>query len=85
MKKRIHVNQHNIKFNRMLAQQLELYPDDPTKPKPVLTVKTYKSNHKVNHVVVTHEKKIVGILSSFDLLKLVEEHRFTMKPGANGK
>ena len=42
-------------------------------------------NHKVNHVVVTHEKKIVGILSSFDLLKLVEEHRFTMKPGRNSK
>ena len=38
MKKRIHVNQHNIKFNRMLAKQLELYPDDPTEPKPVLTV-----------------------------------------------
>lgn len=41
-------------------------------------------NHHVNHVIVTHEKKIVGILSSFDLLKLVEEHRFTMKPGAPG-
>ena len=38
-------------------------------------------NHRVNHVVVTHEKKIVGILSSFDLLQLVEDHRFTMKPG----
>ncbi|NIP31990.1 MAG: CBS domain-containing protein [Candidatus Dadabacteria bacterium] len=37
-------------------------------------------NHKVHHVVVTHEKKIVGILSSFDLLKLVEDHRFVMKP-----
>lgn len=36
-------------------------------------------NHKVHHVVVTHEKKVVGILSSFDLLKLVEDHRFVMK------
>ena len=35
--------------------------------------------HRVNHVVVTHEKKIVGILSSFDLLQLVEERRFVMK------
>ena len=35
--------------------------------------------HRVNHVIVTHEKKIVGILSSFDLLQLVEEHRFVMK------
>jgi hypothetical protein len=29
--------------------------------------------------VVTHEKKVVGILSSFDLLKLVEEHRWVPK------
>ena len=36
-------------------------------------------NHNVHHVVVTHEKRITGIVSSFDLLKLVEEHRFVMK------
>ena len=30
-------------------------------------------NHKVHHVVVTHEQKVVGILSSFDLLKLVDD------------
>ena len=35
--------------------------------------------HKIHHVVVTHEKRVVGIISSFDLLKLVEGHRFTMK------
>lgn len=39
--------------------------------------------HGVHHVVVTHEKKVVGILSSFDLLQLVEGHRFVMKPGAS--
>ncbi len=38
-------------------------------------------NHKIHHVVVTEEKKVVGVLSSFDLLKLVEQHRFVMKPG----
>jgi CBS domain-containing protein len=38
-------------------------------------------NHRIHHVVVTHEKEIVGMLSSFDLLKLVEQHRFVMKPG----
>lgn len=26
---------------------------------------------KIHHVVVTHEKQVVGIISSFDLLKLV--------------
>ena len=59
MKKRIHVNQHNIKFNRFLANQKELYPDDPTRPKPVLTVKTYKSNHKVNHVHIDGPSTLV--------------------------
>ena len=41
-------------------------------------------NHHIHHVVVTHEKKVVGIVSSFDLLKLVEDHRFVMKAGADG-
>ncbi len=35
--------------------------------------------HGIHHVVVTHEKAVVGIISSFDLLQLVEDHRFTMK------
>jgi CBS domain-containing protein len=35
--------------------------------------------NKIHHVVVTHEKRVVGILSSFDLLKLIDGHRFTMK------
>lgn len=36
-------------------------------------------NHKIHHVLVTHEKKLVGIVSAFDLLKLVEEHRYVAK------
>ena len=36
-------------------------------------------NHGIHHVVVTHEQKIVGIISSFDLLRLVEDHRFVAK------
>lgn len=38
--------------------------------------------HSVHHVVVTHEKKVIGVISSMDLLSLVEDHRFVMKPGA---
>ena len=38
-------------------------------------------NHRIHHVVVTHEKKVVGLISSFDLLRLVEEHRFIAKNG----
>lgn len=41
--------------------------------------------HKIHHAVVTHEKKVVGMISSFDLLKLVEGHRFVMKPGPKPK
>lgn len=35
--------------------------------------------HKIHHVVVTHEKQVMGILSAFDLLKLVEGKRFVAK------
>ena len=38
-------------------------------------------NHHLHHVVVTEDKLVVGMVSSFDLLRLVEEHRFTMKQG----
>jgi predicted transcriptional regulator len=36
-------------------------------------------NHHIHHVIVTHEQEIVGVLSTYDLLKLVEDHRFVMK------
>ena len=36
-------------------------------------------NHKIHRVVVTCEQKVVGVLSAFDLLQVVEEHRFVMK------
>lgn len=36
-------------------------------------------NHHLHHVLVTHEQKITGILSSFDMLRLVENHRFVLK------
>lgn len=38
--------------------------------------------NKIHHVVVTHEKQVVGIISSFDLLKLIEGHRFVAKGAA---
>lgn len=43
-------------------------------------------NHKLHHVVVTEERKVVGIVSSFDLLKLVEDRRVTKNdPAAESK
>ncbi len=45
----------------------------------VSTAARVMRNHKIHRVVVTHEQKVVGMLSSFDLLKLVEGHRFVAK------
>ena len=33
-------------------------------------------NHKIHRVVVTDEQKVVGMISAFDLLELVEDHRW---------
>ena len=48
MKTLIHVNQHNIRHNAKHADK-----------KPVLTVKTYKSNTKCNEVVIHGHSKVV--------------------------
>ena len=46
-------------------------------------------NHKIHHLMVTDEKELIGIISSFDLLKLIEGHRFEIKnpstPKTKGK
>ncbi len=36
-------------------------------------------NHHLHHVVVVDDHRVVGMVSSFDLLKLVEEHRYVAK------
>lgn len=36
-------------------------------------------NREVHRVVVTEEQKVVGVLSAFDLLALVEDRRFVAK------
>ena len=55
---------------------------------PVYTVSPYDGphiaarimrNNRTHHVVVTKEKKVVGIVSAYDLLKLVEDHRYTAR------
>ena len=47
----------------------------------VSTAARVMRNHKIHRVVVTHEKRVVGMLSAFDLLKLVEGHRYIAKSG----
>lgn len=55
---------------------------------PVYTVPRYDGphiaarvmrNHHLHHVVVTEDRVVVGIVSAYDLLRLVEDHRFTAK------
>ena len=36
-------------------------------------------NHHLHHVVVIDQHRVVGIVSAFDLLALVEDHRYTAK------
>jgi CBS domain-containing protein len=42
-------------------------------------------NHRIHHVVVTHEGRVVGILSSLDLLGLVEDRRYVFKQRPTAK
>ena len=55
---------------------------------PVLSVPVYDGphvaarimrNHHVHHVVVTENREVVGIVSAYDLLRLVEDHRYVAK------
>jgi len=36
-------------------------------------------NHRIHHLIVTHEQVVVGLVSSFDLLRLIEGKRFVVK------
>jgi len=48
MKKRIHVNQHIIRSNKKNDER-----------KPVLTVKTYKSNDYCHEAIITGPSKVI--------------------------
>ena len=72
---------------------------DETKVATVMTRKVYTvpryagahvaarimRNHGIHHLIVTHEQKIVGLLSSFDLLRLIEDKRFVAKNASTPK
>ena len=57
---------------RIMTQQVTVVPayNDAS------TAARIMRRRRIHHVVVTHEKKVCGIISSFDLLKLVEDHRY---------
>lgn len=35
--------------------------------------------HHIHHVIVTEKNEVVGLVSAYDLLQLVEDHRFVVK------
>jgi signal-transduction protein with cAMP-binding, CBS, and nucleotidyltransferase domain len=51
----------------------------------VSTAARVMRNKKIHRVVVTRERKVVGIISAFDLLRLVEKHRFVAKSAPTPK
>ena len=72
----------------LLDQPKEGRPISRVMTEKVYTVPRYEDvsiaarvmrNHSIHRVVVTDDQKVVGILSAFDLLRLVEDHRFEMK------
>ena len=77
-----------VSASDLLSAEKEGAPVSTVMTEKVYTVPQYEEvsiaarmmrNHKIHHLMVTNEQKIVGVISSFDLLKLVEGRRFVMK------
>ena len=77
-----------ITASDLLGEDTEGAPISGHMTEKVYTVPLYENvsiaarimrNHHIHHVVVVEEHKVCGIVSSFDLLQLVEDKRFTMK------
>ncbi len=74
------------------STDLMQHQNDETRVSQVMTRKVYTVplyaevalaarvmvNHGIHHLIVTHEQAVVGILSSLDLLRLIEDHSFKM-------
>lgn len=55
MKKRIHINQHNVKSNKKLLKAGAMADE----LKPVITCKTYKSNDYGHEVLIHGDSKVI--------------------------
>lgn len=62
-------------IGQLMTRKLLTVPryDDPAAAARIMR------NHRIHHVVVTHEGRVVGILSSLDLLAVLDERRFAFK------
>jgi len=77
-----------VSASDLLAAEKEGTPISNIMTEKVYTIPEYEDvslaarmmrNHKIHHLIVTQEQKVVGVISSFDLMKLIEGHRFVMK------
>jgi len=77
-----------VSASDLLAAEKEGSPVSKIMTDKVYTIPEYEDvsvaarmmcNHKIHHLIVTQEKQVIGIISSYDLLRLVEGHRFVMK------
>jgi len=77
-----------VSTSDLLAAEKEGTPISNIMTEKVYTIPEYEEvsvaarvmrNHKIHHLIVTQEQMVVGVISSFDLLKLIEGHRFVMK------
>jgi len=72
----------------LLARPSDATPASSIMSKPALTVSAHEGphvaarimrNHHCHHVVVVEHHVVVGIVSAYDLLELVESHRYVAK------
>lgn len=87
------VNSENEPIGILTTSDLSTELKDGTPVKGLLSNHIYKvpayndisvaakimRKHKIHHVLVTHEGALQGIISSFDLLKLIDGNRFIAK------
>ena len=87
-----------VSHSDLLSDDKKNVPISMIMSKNVYTIPDYEDaavaarimrNHKIHHLIVTTDKKVIGVISSFDLLQLIEGKRFVEKnpstPTAKGK
>jgi len=57
--------------SQIMTRKVYTVPQDTD----VRTAARVMRSHRIHHLVVTEAQKVIGILSSFDLLRLIEEQR----------
>lgn len=65
----------NVPISMIMSKNVYTIPDY----EDVAVAARIMRNHKIHHLIVTTDKKVIGVISSFDLLQLIEGKRFVKK------